>query len=276
MILAVYADDSRDDELFTVGGFMGFPETFVEAERQWEAALKKEGIDYFKASECQRLDGQFHPTRLMMSPKSARAFAESVRYTLGKILIDNQLGGIGQSIDLKAFQEILRDDPDSKEYFMGTDPYIYSFICYIKTCIDLMNKDGEGLLKRIPVAFVLDQHSNWKAADDAYRMLKENPAYAHRLAAITHADDKHAIALQMADFCAYEARIQSHAKMKGQELRPIFTTMAQGNAFYYIGVQQKSTMLKLLALAKDHDRSRQGNEEDSVSIEDGIAAENRS
>jgi hypothetical protein len=68
-ILHVFADESSDKRqqgLLTVGGFMGLPESFSEAEKQWTALLKSKGISYFRAYEAELLDGQFGSLRLQL------------------------------------------------------------------------------------------------------------------------------------------------------------------------------------------------------------------
>ena len=82
LILMVYADDSADarqETVFTVGGFMGYPHMFEKAEIKWDAYLRSQNLSYFKASEAESLYGEFDPLKLMMTPRAARAFAESVR-----------------------------------------------------------------------------------------------------------------------------------------------------------------------------------------------------
>jgi hypothetical protein len=258
VILAVYADDSSDAgqrDLFTVGGFIGFPDDFFEAERRWEARLKIAGIDYFRASECQMLTGQFHPSRLMMDPKAARTFAEIVRHDLGKIISKERLGGITLSLDMRDFRQVLIDNPESKEYFYSEDPYIYMFVRFIIDCIHCLDSELPGL-SAIPVAFVLDDHSRWKEAEDAYRTLRENPSFENRLASISHSDDKKTIPLQMADLCAYEGRHQTMNKLLGLEPRVEFTRMAEKGVFYRFAILKKQELLNELMLAKQDDEKR--------------------
>jgi hypothetical protein len=80
MVISFYADDSTDQPkhyMQTAGGIFGWPANFTEAERQWNKHLEKAGIDYFKASECEMLMGQFDPARLGMNLSSARALADA-------------------------------------------------------------------------------------------------------------------------------------------------------------------------------------------------------
>jgi hypothetical protein len=128
MILAVYADDSADqrrETVLTVGGFMGFPWMFYEAERKWKTYLEKNNLEYFKASEAQNLDGEFDSLKRMLQPRSARAFAEGVRHDLWKIIAEEHLGGIALSLEMKAFKKVLREQSDSERYYETSDSYIY-------------------------------------------------------------------------------------------------------------------------------------------------------
>ena len=255
MILAVYADDSADqrrETVFTVGGFMGFPQMFTEAERQWSACLQKNNLEYFKASEAQNLDGQFDSLRLMMPPRAARAFAESVRHDLGQIIADAHLGGIALSLEMQAFKKVLREQLDAERHFNTSDCCIYMFRQFIVNCVDLMNMDWPESAST-QIAFVFDDHSNWRAAEDCYQTLRDDAVIGPRLGSISHANDKTMVALQMADLCAYEGRYQTLNVLGLHGERPEFTYMANRHAWYSFSMFREEQLLKNLETARQFD-----------------------
>jgi hypothetical protein len=252
MILAVYADDSADrrrESVFTVGGFMGFPLMFDEAERKWRAYLGKSHLEYFKASEAQNLDGQFDSVKLMMQPRAARAFAEGVRHDLGKIIAGEHLGGIALSLDMKAFQRVLAEQVDAEHYFGTRDCYIFMFRQFIVNCIQWVNEDWPESAS-MQIAFVFDEHSRWREAEESYETLRKDVLIAPRLGAISHANDKHAVALQMADLCAYEARHQTMSVMGLAEVRPEFTRMDIRDVWYAFTLLREEDLLQNLETAR--------------------------
>ncbi|MGA3370957.1 MAG: DUF3800 domain-containing protein [Terracidiphilus sp.] len=252
MIFVVYADDSADAKreiIFTVGGFMGFPEMFVEAERNWKAYLDKSGLEYFKASEAQGLHGQFDPKRLQKEPCDAREFADETRSELGKIIAAEHLGGIALSLEMKAFQKVLREQNDAEVYFGTSDCYIYMFRQFIIYCIDMMNKDWP-LCSLTQIVFVFDNHSKWKEAEKSYQKLRNDPLIAPRLGNISHADDKVTIALQMADLCAYEARYKTMTFLGQADERPEFVSMDAKDAWYSIAIFREKELLQNLETAR--------------------------
>jgi hypothetical protein len=252
MILEVYADDSADrkrETVFTVGGFMGLPEMFAEAERNWKAYLEKNGLEYFKSSEAQNLDGQFDSLRLMMAPRAARAFEEGVRHDLGKIITEAHLGGIGLSLDMEAFRKVLNEQKDVESYFGTQDCYIYMFRQFIINCIELMNADWP-LSSSTQIAFVFDDHSKWKEAEESYQTLRNDSLIAPRLGSISHANDKTTVALQMADLCAYEARYKTMTFMGQADERPEFTRMDAKDAWYSFAIFREKELLQNLETAR--------------------------
>ena len=245
-ILRVFADESSDqkqEQLLTVGGFMGLPEMFSEAETQWDELLKTKRIGYFRAHEAEVLEGQFDPMRLQLEPRAARAFEESVRFDLGKIIWQQHLGGIAVSLHLPGFRKVLAEHADAVSCFGTDDPSIWACTRFITECIERVNSDlpnSEGL----PISYLFDSHSNWKAAERAYRVVETLPRFASRFGAATHADDKKTPALQMADLCAFEARHLTKQKIWGGGERIEFTCMDKQDAFYAFIIVREQELLE--------------------------------
>ena len=252
MLLAVYADDSADarqETIFTVGGFLGYPHMFTKAELKWDAYLRSKKLDYFKASEIERLDGEFDPLKLMMTPCAARTFAESVRYDLGKIIAEENLGGISLSLDVKAFRKVLSEHSDFSNYFETKDCSVYMFRHFIIHCVGLMIRDMPKYQPEI--AFVFDDHSKWEEAEESFRLLKTNSPFSSRIASITHADDKKVCALQMADLCAYEGRCHTLNIMGQRDERIEFKSMAKNHSWYSFSMFREEQLLQHLMEARN-------------------------
>jgi hypothetical protein len=251
VILASYGDDSTDKQsknvedkrVLCAGSFLGWPETFIEVENKWIKRLGRDGIDYFRASECEGLVEQFDPVARAMSLNSARAMADSVRRDLSDIIgYSSGLGGICISLLLEDFHKVLKSDPRGLVYF-GNDPAVYVYATLIKKTIDLLDNDWPES-KGIPIAFEFDTHTKWKEAEEAYRNLNKVPRFAARLAHIGHADDKKFPPLQMADLMAHEGRHQTHKYLdSSRKDRFSFAVLAESNAVYYCGLIDEAAMI---------------------------------
>lgn len=251
MLLSVYADDSADarrETIFTVGGFMGYPEMFEKAELKWNAYLQNKNLGYFKASEIERLDGEFDPLKLMMTPYAARTFAESVRYDLGRIIGEEKLGGISLSLDVKAFRKVLSEHNDFADFYETRDYTVYMFKHFIIHCVGLMIRDMPEYQPEI--AFVFDDHSRWEEAEESYRLLKRSSPFSPRIGSISHADDKKTLALQMADLCAYEGRCHTLNVMGQLNQRVEFEAMAKNHSWYSFSMFREEQLLQHLEAAR--------------------------
>jgi hypothetical protein len=252
LILMVYADDSADarqETVFTVGGFMGYPHMFEKAEIKWDAYLRSQNLSYFKASEAESLYGEFDPLKLMMTPRAARAFAESVRYDLGQIFVQEKIGGISLSLDIKDFRKVISEQKDFSSYFETEDYCVYMFKHFIIHCVGLMIRDMPEFHPEL--AFIFDDHSKWKEAEESYRLLKNNSRFSARIVSVTHADDKKTPALQMADICAYEGRCHTLNIMRGCNQRVEFETMVKYHSIYSFSMFREEQLLQHLEAARN-------------------------
>jgi hypothetical protein len=252
VFLKSYGDDSSDwksQEIVCAGSFLGWPKQFFYAGLEWEKCLKKYKLNYFRASECEDLRGQFDPARLGMDLTEARALALAARHDLIQV-IGPRCGGIGSiSVALlrKDFQEVLKEQEDAASFF-GTDPMRLVYKRLIRVTIDLLRQDWPSLPGDVKIVYVFDKHQKWREAEEEYNRLKqEDAACAARMAFAGHADDKKTIGLQMADLAAYEARLkvmQSHVD------RIPFKLMANNHSVYFIGLWNKEHLLKELEASR--------------------------
>ena len=129
-LVACYLDESADpkrQEVFAVTGVIAHLVNWFEVERAWEERLRKDGLAYFRAADCETVRGPFEKFRSdRHSLKySERLQAEAVRSDLIDILQKNHLMASGSAMLMKDFNEVIKDD-DAK-FILGDDPY---HICY--------------------------------------------------------------------------------------------------------------------------------------------------
>lgn len=249
MVIGFYADDSTDQPkhyMQTAGAIFGWPANFTEAERLWNQHLDKAGIDYFKASECEMLNGQFDPVRLGMNLNSARALADSTRRDLVSVIEKINLSAVAVSMVLGDFRDVVAVNPKAR-YYYGTDSTILTYGRLIKMTIDLIHQDHPELLK-YRMAFTFDAHAEYLKAEAAYRNLqKKDSACADMMGYVGHADDKDHAPLQMADLMAHEARHKSTQILADSDReRPAFRILSKVDAFYAIGIIGKEGLLREL------------------------------
>jgi hypothetical protein len=256
MIIALYADDSTAQHpeksgqkatILTAGGFIGWPETFVEAERHWVARLEKDKVRYFRASECEMLMGEFDPVPRMMNLTSGRAMADSMRRDLSEIIVKAKgLAGFAVSMVLEDFRDVLKTDPRAISYF-GSDPSMVIYMTLIKSAIAMAEKDMAEVIGSCPIAFTFDTHAKYKEAEAALENIRKVPEYANRVGYIGHGDDKLFPPLQMADLMAHEARHKTAAFLaESTKERISFQVLAGGHNVYYCALMRKQQMIEEL------------------------------
>ncbi len=203
VFLKSYGDDSSDwanQEIVCAGSFIGWPKEFYYAGLKWEERLKKDNIDYFSASECEDLRGQFDPERLHLDLNAARALALSVRHDLIELLRGPRtgLGAICFGLLRKDFSELIAENERARAFF-GTDPVRLVYKRLIRVTIDLLNNDWPDMPSGVKICFTFDEHQKWREAEEEYQKLKdEDASCAKRMSIVGHADDKEYPGLQMA------------------------------------------------------------------------------
>lgn len=239
MVIGFYADDSTDQpeqRIQTAGAVFGWPADIFEAERLWNQRLEAARINYFKASECETLNGEFAPKRLDMSLNSSRAFADATRREMVAVLERIPLAAVAVSLALRDFKEVISTNPKAR-YYYGTDSTILVYGRLIKATIELIHQDMPALAG-IGMAFEFDDHADYLKAEAAYASLKRKDSQcAAVMGHVGHSDDKIHAPLQMADLVAHEARTRLRrlwlnllpiAQLSSSSLKPILsTTLAQ-------------------------------------------------
>lgn len=227
VFLKVYADESYDNTVYCCGSLLGWPKNFYYLGLKWQDRLDQDGLKYFHASDHAKND--------------------ALRGDLVRIIqSDPAVAGSSFSVVRKDFTDLVSKDPKAKEHF-GTDPMVFAYKRLIRDTVTLMEKDFPD--PPVKIAFVFDEHTDWKKAQKAYEGLKEeDPACAKRMLCTTHADDKQYPGLQMADLMASEARQDTKAWLKatpGQ--RPALEALKKTHNVYFMGVRNRENLLADLA-----------------------------
>ncbi len=205
MILPAYLDDSADqkrERLFATGGVLCKPLDWFDVECKWEKELNKDGIKYFKTSDCKWLDGEFRKYRSVTDyPKpKGRQKADEIRNNLESVISKSVLLGFGLAIHMKDFRKFVKTVPRARIVFPSDDPYVMGFYSLMFQIVhQVMEHNGQSV-----VAFVCDEEIGHRdELDEAYRQLKLNhPEMAEFMGSMTHMDDKVCTPLQVADLMA--------------------------------------------------------------------------
>lgn len=231
-------DDSHDGlekEAFAVAGYYGWSLGFLDAETEWEKCLDRHGLRYFRAVECEQVQGEFF--KLRKDPRyttmaSQKAAAAAIREEFIAIL-NSAVGfdGIGFGVPLEIYRHVLATEPEAQIFLQ--DHHFY--FAYHTLMIELVKK-CEPQFKGHWIGFVCDDHSNRVEAEGAYDELKQkNPRSARMMASMGHADDEVVRPLQMADLLAYETRRNTLIQWKGGVPAKDAVINKLGDSIWFIG-----------------------------------------
>lgn len=243
-VFALYADESADkrqQRWLVAGSFFGLAAQFPAVEKEWCERLAEDGVRFFHASDCTGLDGDFDfvARGLEKDETAAHKRAEAIRNDLATIVGNSRaLGGIAVGLNLSAYLQAT-----SRRAAQNLDELTtLAYKVLIRDCIKRIDRDWPQSAK-IPIAFTFDERSNWKAAEEAYRKLKESDNdIARRMGAVIHTDDKTHPALQMADLMASETRYF----LQGNVARPAFVRLKKQHAIYQIATIDKRQWLQMI------------------------------
>jgi len=254
VFLKVYGDESYDSEIYCCGSFLGWPKDFYYLGLRWEGRLKKDGLKYFRAAECEGLHGQFDPQNPPgYGLSQARARADLVRHDLVEIIQSETIGGISVSVDKKDFNTLVAQNPKARKHF-GTDIMIFSYKILIRTTLELLEQDWPEP-PRPKAAFVFDKHSNYKEAEQAYDQLEsEREVCAKRMLIAAHGDDREYPGLQMADLMAHEARLRTKDDSFPEPATPdrlSLKELKKTHNVYFMGLMRREQLLQELATIPD-------------------------
>jgi len=255
MMYGCFLDESFDkkpDGFYTVGGFIGQGVPTFELERSWEKCLKRHGLEYFKASECESGKGQF--AKFVAVPGSIttaeRKTLDSISHELCKIIgfpveydSRNFLALFGVGVIQSDFYDVIKDP--AARAVLGDNPYRLAYELAMVQAAWTMKELGEGEPKHC-VSFVCDEdQEHAETAPVAYHALKKaNPIAAQYMCTFSTTDEKLCAPLQAADAVVYEIRkvLKFSKKVYETKLRKQFGMFSDSQIMFYIGHTERKQL----------------------------------
>jgi hypothetical protein len=248
MMYGCYLDESFDKRpsgFYAVGGFIARGVAAFELERSWGKCLKRNGLGYYKASECEVGRGQF--AKFVANPGNVtdveRKTLDAISQEFCKIIghpveYDPRcfLALFGVGVVQNDFYDIIKK-PDAKA-ILGASPFRLAYDMAMVQAAWAMKELGDGEPAHC-VSFVCDEdEEHASTAPIAYCALKKsNPIAAQYMCTFSIADEKQCAPLQAADLVIYEVRkvLKYHKKDYETQLRHQFGIFADSRIMFYIG-----------------------------------------
>jgi Protein of unknown function (DUF3800) len=248
MMYGCYLDESFDMKksgFYAVGGFIAKGVPTFELERNWEKCLKRHGLDYYKASQCESGTGQF--AKFVSNPKkitdAERKTLDSISHEFCRIIgfpveydERNFLALFGAGVVQNDFYDVIKE-PTARAV-LGDSPYRLAYDLGMVQAAWAMKELSDGTPKHC-VSFVCDEdEEHVDTAPCAYRALKKaNPVAAQYMCTFSTADEKLCAPLQAADAVVYEIRkVLKYSKRDYEtKLREQFGMFADARVMFYVG-----------------------------------------
>jgi hypothetical protein len=196
-------DDSADRDRQRVvisAALIGNVDDWRYLTKYWKKRLDKDGLEYFKSSQCNHLRGQFFKYRSQQEypPPQGRAAADSVRDDLDRIIKKANLIGIGIVIPVPLYQK-LSEEPRYAS-ILPSDPYHWAVQSVWRETSRALREKLRG---PNVVGFAHDDGENFQRLHKLFLAYKEkNPKDAEVLRDFVPLDDKLHPSIQAADVLA--------------------------------------------------------------------------
>jgi hypothetical protein len=208
MLVVAYIDDSADgkrERVVLAASFMSSPEEWDKLSVRWKERLGRDGLAYFRSTECRSLRGEFQRFRDSVKyPKPAGAIArDAVRDDLEQIIQESNVVGLAVCIPMNVYSEVRANEPDAAEIF-HSDAFITALQSLMTLCTeqvrDLLGNDAR-------IAFVCDETNRAPEIARIYSEFKQaNLPIKRYMQGLVHQDDKLFQPLQAADLAAHLAK----------------------------------------------------------------------
>jgi hypothetical protein len=187
IVLVAYLDESYDDKVFTIGGFLAYEEVWRDVEKKWKGILLDNDIGRFHAADCSSGYGEFKGW-----PPRRRT---GLMKRLLRILIRPEMYGLFFGVVVPAHKELFRLKQNDDFY-----------LACLQLCMETLERKTALLPAGERIAMIADM-SKWKAKGQQLfvEMTDRNEKLAARLKTITYANWTDFVPLQCADLMAYES-----------------------------------------------------------------------
>jgi len=192
--------DSKRERVIVASAVIGDRTRWRLFDKRWRNRLNQDGIEYFKSSHCDTLNGQFRKFREFGVEEGKRRTA-LIRDDLDTIIHDCQLVCIGVTLSVPFHQAMLADP--SKFGPVPTVPYRLAFQQLIAECAKAMKLMGRGNM----VSFAHDDGSDFLTLREMYKKFRAvNSRYQPIMVGFVSLDDKRYTQVQAADLAASVTR----------------------------------------------------------------------
>lgn len=199
MLYRGYIDDSADrdrERVIISGAIIGREDSWDTLNKQWQARLREDKLQYFKSSHCRTLNGQFHKFR-SLPDGSGKAQAIKVEQDLDVIIHSLDLVTLGIVLPVPFYNTMLSDPKKFGQ--IPKVPYYLAFQQVLAECAKAMIALGRNNI----ITFGHDDGSDFHVLHDIYKEFKKkNPRYAKVMADFVPLDDKMHPEVQAADVAA--------------------------------------------------------------------------
>lgn len=200
MLYHAYIDDSADrnrERLIVCGAIIGNRAEWGMINGKWRNRLAQDELQYFKSSQCETLNGQFHKFR-EYGPEDGKKRALAVRDDLYSIITNAPIIALGVTLSVP-FHRIMLSDPH-KFGEIPQVPYRLAFQQVLAESAKAILLLGRGNI----VTFGHDDGDDFHVLHDLYKEFKKrNPHYAAIMHDFVPLDDKVHPPVQAADVAAW-------------------------------------------------------------------------
>jgi hypothetical protein len=194
-------DDSgnKSNKLMVSAGFCANRENWESFRLDWRKSLTLYGLDYFKSSECNHVDGQFR--KLRSGPYATQADKDNAREIRQDFLavLDRHRGikGIGIVVEMEPYERLAALPGAS--LILPADPYKAALSSVMFEFVKRISRKVRNTM----IAFVHDDDDEFESLRNCYREFRTaNPKTSKRMGGFQPIDDKTTPELQLADLLA--------------------------------------------------------------------------
>jgi hypothetical protein len=226
MVFETFLDESehKAKKLMVSAGFCANREAWSLFERDWKSVLARHGIDYFKSSECNHVDGQFRQLRKgkYAQPKEkeqARAIRDDF---LSVVARHRGIVGVGVAVEMAPYVR-LAQLPEAKE-ILPQEPYKAALSSVMFETVKRVRSRDRNCM----IHFTHDDGDEENLSECYQGFRKMNPKIAKHLGGFGFTNDKLNAGLQAADLIANHT---AYIGSKNPDARAALVEMRENIAF---------------------------------------------
>ena len=188
MVFQAFLDDSghRAKKLMVSAGFCAKREVWAEFRKDWDAARLRHGLDYFKSSECNHVDGQFRQFRKSeRAQPDEREHARSIREDFLAVIARHRgIVGVGVAVEVSPYERLALL-PEAKGV-LPQNPYKAALSSVMFETVKRVRSRDRNCM----VAFAHDYGDEGNLSASYQEFRKMNPKTARHVGGLGFMDDK--------------------------------------------------------------------------------------